>query len=313
MTAKGRAVRAWGLRGLVVLLALGVLAGVAGLRQPTPASSSVLGPKTPHLAVVMLENKEYGALVGNQNAPYINSELIGRGRLFTAHYAATHPSLPDYLTLTSGGFGGCVTDGCTPGSITGDNLFSQMNAAVPAISWKVYAESMPTACWLTNSGAYLVRHNPPAYYASISAAGDGSCAQRDVPFGRLATDIAAGTLPQFLMLAPNRFSDMHDDHNLPSCATGSSLQDRICQGDGWLSQQLPVLLSDGGRNDVTVLVVVDEGTTNQGGAGHVAVIEVGPTTCVGCTESTPTTHASLFTGIERWFGLPELHPALPEL
>ena len=277
------------------------------------ASPVALGTPTPHLVVVMLENKEFSTVVGNTAAPYLNDTLIPSSKLFTAHYASTHPSLPNYLVLTSGAYAGCVTDVCPVRSIPGPNLFSQMNqAAVPA-TWKVYAEGMPANCYPSNSSykGYVVRHNPPLYYSNLGPEGDNSCSQRDVPLTRLSTDLQEGTLPDFAMVIPNVWNDMHTDQNKPPCSLGSAKQNMVCQGDQWLATWVPSLLSNGGRNDTTVLVTFDEGSTGLGGAGRVVLVESGPAVCAGCAETTPSNHYGLSNAIEQWFGLPALYPTPP--
>lgn len=306
------------IHGILMLALVGALAwaavGSAPARHASPALDSpvslvALGTPTSHLVVVMLENKEYSQVVGSSAAPYLNSTLIPSGKLFTAHYASTHPSLPNYLVLTSGQYGGCINDSCPTNSMTRPNLFSAMNTA--GVSWKVYAESMPSACYRANSGGYVVRHNPPLYYSGLAA--DGSCAQRDVPLPVLSTDLSAGTLPDFSMVIPNLWNDMHNDKNLAPCQLGSAVADELCQGDNWLATWIPQIVSDGGRNDTTVIVTFDEGTTQQGGAGRVMMVEVGPSTCVGCTDSGPSNHYGLATALSQWFGLSPLYPNSPQI
>jgi hypothetical protein len=230
-------------------------------------------------------------------------------------HAVTHPSLPDYLVLTSGRYGTCVTDACPRRSSSADNLFAQMNHALTPVSWKVYAESMATNCALENKGAYAVRHNPPTYYSNLGPppAGDGSCAANDVPSSRLSADLAAGMLPDFAMVIPNLYNDMHSDRNAPACQLGSRVQNQVCQGDTWLRANLPAILSDGGRDDVTALLVFDEGSSAEGGGGKVALVETGPTTCGGCTDATPWNHYGLANALAAWFGLPAFSPARDNL
>ena len=120
--------------GVGALVAAAVLVASAVL-WPRPTPASALGPPTPHLAVIVLENKDYRQVVGRVTAPYINDVLIPSGRLFTQYYATAHPSLPNYLTLTSARFGRCVTDSCPRPAIPSESLFHQMNQA--GISWKV--------------------------------------------------------------------------------------------------------------------------------------------------------------------------------
>jgi acid phosphatase len=292
------------LRFLLIVAAVVASVGLVSPQGSARSPDSALGatPGANHLAVIVLENKSYAQVVGNQNAPYINNTLIPTGRLFTAYYAAFHPSLPDYLAITSGSNSGCVIDGCPRNSIPGPSLFSEMNAA--GISWRVYAESMTTNCKQGNLGAYLVRHNPPPYYQSLGASGDKTCSKNDVPYTQLATDIGSGTLPRFLWVTPNMYDDMHTDQQAAPCALGNAIQDEICQGDTWLSNNLPAILSDGGRNDVAAVITWDEGVGAAGGAGQVPTIEVGAGVPGGVQVSTPMTHYGLANGIAAWLGVP---------
>ena len=43
-----------------------------------------------------MENKGYGEIVGNANAPYINSLIVKYG-LATSYKAVAHPSQPNYV------------------------------------------------------------------------------------------------------------------------------------------------------------------------------------------------------------------------
>src|SRR5438874_3768325 len=105
------------------------------------AEAKVLaGGKTAHLAVIVFENKESSAILGSSAAPYINGTLVPSGTLFSQYYAVAHPSLTNYLVMTSARFNGCVSDGCPRNADTDDNLFHQMNADSPPVTWKGYQE-----------------------------------------------------------------------------------------------------------------------------------------------------------------------------
>ena len=56
-----------------------------------------------------MENKEYGSIVGNSSAPYLNS-LISQYGLATNYDAVSHPSEPNYLALFSGSTQGITDD-----------------------------------------------------------------------------------------------------------------------------------------------------------------------------------------------------------
>src|SRR4051794_12390673 len=180
-------------RRIAVVLAALAFVVAWTIVTPTPAQSA-LGTPTPHLVVVMLENKEYSAVVGNANAPYLNSTLIPAGRRYTNYFAVTHPSLPGYLVLSSGRYGGGGSGSCPIGGDTAENVFHQMNRASTPISWKVYAQSMPSNCAGADAGAYVVRHNPAVYYRNLGTTGDNSCATHDVPLTQLAGDMQTNTL-----------------------------------------------------------------------------------------------------------------------
>ena len=295
---------------LAIVTIVTTAAAVGVLMEPGPAGA--LGTPSSHLVVISMENKERSQVVGSSSAPYINHTLIPASQTFDQYYAITHPSLPNYLALTSGSFQACTTDSCPTGSITGENLFSQLSGA--RISWKVYSESMTTNCQTKDGGPYLARHNPAVYYANLTLTkGDGTCGINDVPFTQLATDLAAGTLPSFAWITPNQFNDMHAAKSTGPCTSSWNTKAEVCQGDQWLAANLPAILSDGGANDVTVLIVWDEGSTSLGGGGHTLMIETGAGVCLGCADASNINDYGVLSGIEDWFALPELGPRSPNL
>jgi len=66
-----------------------------------------------HVVWIMLENAGY-SIVGSSDAPYFN-ELASRCGLATNDDAVSHPSLPNYIALTSGSTQG-ITDDDEPSS-----------------------------------------------------------------------------------------------------------------------------------------------------------------------------------------------------
>jgi len=280
--------------------------GVATVSGPVPQA---LGAATPHLILIVMENKEYTDVVGSSAAPYINGTLMPASKVFTNYYATDHPSLPNYLSLSSANTSGCVVDSCSPGFDTSQNLFHQLDNA--AISWKAYLGGMPSNCYPSNIGTYLVRHNPPAYYSDLSG---GSCARNDVSLTRFAQDLSAGSLPSFSWISPSKYDDMHSDHSLAPCNAGTAVMNEVCQGDLWLRHTIPALLSlntdADPNNDVTLALTFDEGSSAQGGGGRVLTLVMGPNITPGHDARTYG-HLGLLNAIEGWFGIPKLHPAIP--
>jgi phosphatidylinositol-3-phosphatase len=294
-------------RFLAIVVALTVF-GVATIASP---AQRALGAATPHLVLIVMENKEYTSVVGSAAAPYINGTLMPASMVFTQYYATDHPSLPNYLALSSASTAGCLVDSCPAGFDTSENLFHQMDAA--AISWKAYQGGMPSNCYPSNIGTYMVRHNPPVYYSDLSG---GSCSTNDVPISQFAADLSAGVLPSFSWISPDKYDNMHTNHNVAPCKLGTALKNEVCQGDRWMNQNLPPLLAlntdADPSNDVTVAFVFDEGSTSLGAGGRVLTLVSGPNVTPG-QDATTYGHLGLLNAIEDWFGLTKLHPAVPPL
>jgi len=95
----------------VILLALNLSSGAsatATISVNTPCGSVATTTYT-HVVWIMLENQGY-SVVGSPSAPYFN-ELSDQCGLATNYYAISHPSLPNYVALTSGSPQGITDDG----------------------------------------------------------------------------------------------------------------------------------------------------------------------------------------------------------
>ena len=78
----------------------------AGGRRRSPSASAARPvtrsvPRFAHIVVVVMENHGYSDVIGNPQAPFLNS-LAQQGLSLTQSYAVTHPSEPNYLALFSG-------------------------------------------------------------------------------------------------------------------------------------------------------------------------------------------------------------------
>src|SRR5215210_5549442 len=203
---------------LIPLLTTAILAltGVSSAAAVGPCGTAATPPATyDHVVWVVMENKAYSQIIGSSNAPYVNKLKRACGSA-SQFFADTHPSLPNYIAMTSGSTQG-VTDNNPPSSHPLDvpSIFSQLGSG-----WRSLQESMPSNCLLSNSGQYAVRHNPAAYYTNIRTA----CESLDVPLGS-TPDVSA----RFTFVTPNLCHDMHD------CS--------VKTGDSWLSTFLPKVFS----------------------------------------------------------------------
>jgi len=230
------------------------------------------------IVLIVMENKGYGAVVGNANAPYLNGRLIPRGTLYTDSHAAFHPSLPNYLALTAGSNRGCTSDSCAA-RIGGANLFRQLTDA--GIGWRAWASSIPWPCARVTQGLYAMRHVPAVYYANV--AGD-LCRHRVVRYPSPLPD----RLPGFVFATPNMCQDMHD------CS--------VTRGDRWLAGHVPALL----RRGATVIVTFDE---TEGSSTRIATVVAGRGVGWGVRDRHRLTHYGVLAGVEDHFGLWRLRRA----
>jgi hypothetical protein len=238
-----------------------------------------------HVVWVVMENHAYSQIIGNlTSAPYINS-LAGTYGNATNMYAESHPSLPNYIAMTSGTVNGLAGQDSSPSSEppqTQENIFHQLGSASRSLE-----ESMPSNCDKSDSGNYAVRHDPAVYYTDFA-----QCSTQVVPLGA-TPDLSAG----FTFITPNVCHDMHSN----SCA-GSG--DVINQGDVWLKGFIPQLLATPQyqAGSTVIFVTWDEDNTCSGCTNHIPTIVISPTT-KGITSATTFNHYSMLRTTEEILGL----------
>jgi acid phosphatase len=254
--------------------------------ESVPATSYV--PAFTNIYVIVMENKEYGSIVGNANAPYINS-LIRHYGLATSYTAVTHPSLPNYLALWAGSTFGIRDDNVH--NISARNLVDQL--AAHGHSFHVYAQDVPATCskiasaWggvdlVGSSGYYVRKHEPAISFTDVS--GNATRCAKITHLSGFSTGAAS-----FELIVPNLTNDMHD---------GS-----IAQGDAFLRAFVPRITSSAAFAKALLVITWDEGTTTIGGGGRVATVVISPRTPAGLRSSTPHNHYSLLRTIEDAWGL----------
>jgi hypothetical protein len=255
-------------------------AGVAAAAGGGPSGRApCIGAKPPatwrHVIWIVFENKTYGQILGSPQAPYV-SQLAARCGIATNFYAVAHPSLPNYIAMTSGSTQGIAGDaGPARYPVSAPSVFSQLGA-----NWRALEESMPSNCALDDAGTYAVRHNPAAYYTGLRP----RCGLQDVPLGA-TPDLSA----RFTFIAPNLCNDMHD------CS--------IATGDSWLAALMPKILDSSqylsGSTAVFITWDEDDYHANQ----HIPAIVVAPATRPGTRAATRFDHYSLLRTTEELLGL----------
>jgi hypothetical protein len=277
---------------LVLLIAAGCAQAHSGKPLGVESRSGLPRSSSSHVIVIVMENEESTSIVGNAAAPYANG-LIRRYGLAAQSYAITHPSLPNYLALTSGSTHGISSD-CTECHASSVNIVDQLEAR--HISWKAYMEGMPSPCFKgAEAGGYAKKHDPFIYYDDV--AGSASRCQKIIGFDALSSDLRNGSLPTYAWISPNLCDDGHD------CGVGG--------GDKFLARTVPALVHELGPHGFLVLTW-DEGSSNRGccgGAaqgGQVATIVAGPDVRRGSRASAPVDHYGVLGTIEQALGLSAL-------
>jgi phospholipase C len=231
-----------------------------------------------HVVWIVMENKSYSQVMGSSSATFTHSLAIACGSATNFH-AEAHPSLPNYIAMTSGSRHG-VSDDAGPSShkISGPSIFSQLGSR-----WRALQESMPRSCYRGDSLSYAVRHNPATYYTNLAR----SCPRQDVRLGS-TPDLSA----RFTFITPNL---CHDTHN---CGIGS--------GDRYLATLVTSIVQSpeyrAGGTAVFITYDEDDGSRSN----HIPTLVISPYTKRGTSSSKRFTHYSLLRTTEDMLGVGRL-------
>ena len=286
------------LLGVLVIAALAVAvvavaagAGSSGGSGDEPAKlGHVARSSSSHVVVIVMENKEETEVLGTKDAPFL-TRLARRYASVPRSYGVRHPSLPNYIALTSGSTHG-ITDDCEDCHIDARNIVDQLEAK--HISWKAYMEGMPRRCFTepsASSGEYRRKHNPFVYYDDITR--NPARCRKVVPFTDLAGDLRRDRLPTFAWITPDMCNDTHDCN--------------VRTGDRFLAGVVPGLLRAVGPRGFLV-VTYDEGRTAAGccggeaKGGQIATVIAGPRVRRGFKHRGALDHYGTLATIERALG-----------
>lgn len=250
---------------------------VAGITNP--CGRTKVTPAWKHVVVVVMENKEYSAIIGKSTAPYINS-LAKQCGLVTNGFAITHPSLPNYLAMTGGStFGVKNNDNPPANKVNAPSIFGQTSS-------RSLMQGMKTNCQATDVDNYEAHHNPEVYFTPMAAA----CKSNNVPLGATPNLSAAYTI-----LIPDNCQNMHD-----RCTDASA----VASGDTYLSTLIPRLIAspEYQAGNTAIFLTWDEGAHKL--ANKVATVVISPSTQAGSTSKVKTDHYGLLRTQENMLGIP---------
>ncbi len=235
-----------------------------------------------HVVWIVLENHSFDQIIGSSDAPYIN-QLAAQHGLAADFYAESHPSLPNYIAMTSGSTQG-ISDDDDPSAHALDvpSLFSLL----PGGGSRSLLESMPANCTRTDAGDYAVRHNPQAYYVNLGS----NCDRFNVPLAD-PPDLSA----RFTFVTPNLIHDMHNG--------------TVADGDTWLSTFMPKVLSSEAyaRGRAAVFLTWDEDDSILGlGDNHIPTLVIAPSVPAGTRVTVRLDHYAMLRATQEMLGLTPL-------
>lgn len=261
-----------------------------------------------HVIWILQENQSEVDVVGSRDAPFINQTLLGGCGLAINFHNVSHPSLPNYLGLTSGMTSGdashsdCQPVRCPQPQVS---LFEQVE--VSGREWRQFAQSMDAPCSARKTKQYEPEHAVPVYYTRLT----NRCKQWDLPLGSVSSgalrfDIDRGVLPAFTFVTPD------GDHE-----SGRA-------GSQWLSEWISLLVATPAyrSGDTAIFVTWDEGSGHDNREGErcsdtehantgaypscwVTTIVISPSTRPGSKSSTYFNHYSLLRTTDELLGLHE--------
>ncbi len=237
----------------------------------TDASQAATGTRPTKVLVFLVENHTLDQM--RAQMPW-TAALADRYGYATTYHALTHPSLPNYLAIAGGSTFG-ITDDQDPSShpLSGPSVFGR--ALETGTTARLYAEDMPGDCVTTPAGAYVVKHNPWAYFLDERA----DCDRYDVPLDRLAPDAAAGTLPGAGMVIANM---CHIAHDCP-----------LSTADAWLKTEVAPVLAGPDFRQGRLVVVITADEDDHSGDNRVLTVVATKDMPGHQVVDTPLTHLSL--------------------
>ncbi len=273
-----------------VLALTALVAGTAGvatagaLLRSGPASAQGTVPRFDHVVVVVMENKNYDAIIGRRDeAPYIN-HLAAGGAVFSHSFAVARPSQPNYLALFSGSTHGIKDDNCPYNFTKVPNLGAELIGA--SFSFAGYSESMRSdgykGCGSYLSLGYIRAHNPWVDFGNVRAASNLTFARFPADFSRL---------PTVSFVIPNLCHDMH------TCSRDT--------GDTWVQHHLGLYARWAQRHNSLLILTWDEDGAFLGLGGDnnkVPTIFYGAHVRPG-TYGEHTSHYGILRTIEDMYGL----------
>jgi hypothetical protein len=285
--------------------------GLVTLPSRTPPTS----PYFDYIVAIVMENQGINNTYGlhcSGNCTYI-TQLSNSYGLASNYAAIGHPSLPNYLALTSGGnYDTPPFDrDCFPQSngcfVSAPNIVDSIDSS--GRTWRGYIEDYTGGgCSHRGTAFYVNQHNPFVFFTDINNnatrcarivnANPGGSGFLALPSQLLSDLNSISTASNYMWLSPNTCDDGHD-----VCAP---LNNTVSQQNRYLSVLVPMILNSMifRTQKAALFVVWDESATLQNNI--VTAIWAGPAARNGYTSASPYGHYSAIKTIETAWNLPSL-------
>jgi hypothetical protein len=274
--------------------------------SPVPTTTTVPTPPTTTSKIktvflIVMENHNWSDILKSSSAPYINNTLLPQASYAQQYFnpPGNHPSEPNYLWLEAGtAFG--ITNDSGPQSnhqSSTDHLVTYLNKA--GFTWKAYEEGITgSVCPLSGKGLYAPKHNPMVYFNDVTNTNDPNsayCIAHERPYTELQSDLQNNTVAQYNFITPDQCDDMHNSNG---CQTTNSIKN----GDTWLSEQIPMIMSSQAYQQGGVIFITwDESV---GGDKAIGMIVLSPfAKGGGYSNNIYYTHSSTLRTIQEIFNL----------
>ncbi len=232
-----------------------------------------------HVFVVVMENTAYSGALAQ---PTI-ARLAATYGLATDYHAVAHPSLPNYLAMTSGETFGITDDDYHQLPLTGIGVQLDQKH----VPWRAYFEGLTGDCF-TSPAPYALKHDAYAYFG-------GSCPSQVVDISKLGADLAlpADQAPRLSWITPGLCHDGHDCDLSVAAQYLDGLVGQITASPAWKAGGVLFITWD-----------EDDGSASN----HVPLLVVSPDDH-GATSARAYDHYSLLATIEDLLGVPRLGQA----
>lgn len=228
---------------------------------------------------IVLENTDFDDAMKD---PYLN-ELSKRGALLTNFDALTHPSYSNYLAMVAGSTFFTLFD--IQVNFNKSTIADLLEAK--SLTWKNYAEGLPSPCYLrSKKGNYVRKHVPFLSFKPIQK--DPARCANIVDESAFYKDANTGNLPNFSIYSPNLDNDGHDTD--------------VTYASTWLKTKMgPLFDKPAFMANTMVEITFDESATRKG--NHIYTLLFGPMVKEGLQVDTHLDHYNVLRTIENNFAI----------